>query len=194
MCIRDRDNSLGDKAKISGLADLISQEELQLYYHIGAKGREELGFAIDKKSALEMLLIRMVVFSPEFEAKQTTNVETKAKKKSNGESIVNNNSLEKRLIDNPVLEGSTSDFSCGDLRRSKVVGAISAGKEQGHSSRDSGFKLNSHDDWLSLYSQVEFAGIIKNVMASTELVRKEGNKYYFILSEEMSSIFNERML
>jgi DNA polymerase-3 subunit gamma/tau len=75
------DNSLGDKSQVSGLADIISQEELQLYYHIGAKGREELGIAIDKKSALEMLLIRMVVFSPEFEAKQTTNVETKAKKK-----------------------------------------------------------------------------------------------------------------
>ena len=54
--------------------------------------------------------------------------------------------------------------------------------------------LNSHDDWLSLYSQVEFAGIIKNVMANTEFVRKEGNKYYFILNEDMSSIFNERML
>ena len=188
------DNSLGDKAKISGLADLISQEELQLYYHIGAKGREELGFAIDKKSALEMLLIRMVVFSPEFEGNEATNIEAKAKKKNNGQSIVNNNDLEKRLTNNPVLEGPSSDFSCGDSRPSKGVEAISAGKEQGPSNRDIGFMLNSHDDWLSLYSQVEFAGIIKNVMANTEFVKKEGNKYHFILNEEMSSIFNERML
>jgi DNA polymerase-3 subunit gamma/tau len=188
------DNRLGDKAKISGLADLISQEELQLYYHIGAKGREELGFAIDKKSALEMLLIRMIVFSPEFEAKQAANIEAKAKKKNNGNSIAGNNGLEKRLIDNSVSEGSSSDFSGGDLRSSKGVEAISVGKEQGPSSRDSGFRLNSHEDWLSLYSQVGFAGIIKNIMANTEFVRKEGNKYYFILNEEMSSIFNERML
>jgi DNA polymerase-3 subunit gamma/tau len=93
-----------------------------------------------------------------------------------------------------VSEGSSSDFSGGDLRSSKGVEAISVGKEQGPSSRDSGFRLNSHEDWLSLYSQVEFAGIIKNIMANTEFVRKEGNKYYFILNEEMSSIFNERML
>jgi DNA polymerase-3 subunit gamma/tau len=31
-------------------------------------------------------------------------------------------------------------------------------------------------------------------MANTEFVRKKGNKFYFILNEEMSSIFNERML
>lgn len=188
------DNSLGDKTKVSGLADLISQEELHFYYHIGAKGREELRLAIDKKSALEMLLMRMVVFSPEFEAKEAANIEAKTKKKNNGKALVSKNNFEKKPTENPVSKGFPTDLAVDELRSPKEIDPAPPNEEQISFKGEGVPKVDNHQDWLLLYAQVEFAGIIKNVMANTEFVKKEGNKYYFVLNEEMSSIFNERMV
>ena len=60
------DNSFGDKLKVQELASKISAEDLQLYYQIGSKGREDLRFAMEMRSAFEMVLLRMLVFSPVF--------------------------------------------------------------------------------------------------------------------------------
>ncbi len=59
------DNHQGDHREILELAGKFSAEDLQLYYQIGARGREELALSGDSRAAFEMLLLRMLVFSPE---------------------------------------------------------------------------------------------------------------------------------
>ncbi len=59
------DNHQGDRREILELAGKFSAEDLQLYYQIGARGREELALSGDARAAFEMLLLRMLVFSPE---------------------------------------------------------------------------------------------------------------------------------
>lgn len=93
-----------------------------------------------------------------------------------------------------MSESAPTGLAISEARLPKEIDSAPASKEQILSNGDGAAGVNSHHDWLSLYSQVEFTGIIKNVMANTEFVKKEGNKYYFVLNEEMSSIFNERML
>jgi len=58
------DNSYGDMQQILELASLISAEDVQLYYQMGIKGREDLRLSAEVRTAFEMLLIRMLVFSP----------------------------------------------------------------------------------------------------------------------------------
>ena len=59
------DNSQGDRKEILELAARFSAEDLQLFYQIGNKGREELYLPGDMRSAFEMLLLRMLVFAPD---------------------------------------------------------------------------------------------------------------------------------
>ena len=59
------DNSQGDRGDILELAGRFSAEDLQLFYQIGNKGREELYLPGDMRSAFEMLLLRMLVFAPD---------------------------------------------------------------------------------------------------------------------------------
>ena len=59
------DNNLGDRQEILELAGKFSAEDLQLYYQIGNKGREELALPGDMRAAFEMLLLRMLVFAPD---------------------------------------------------------------------------------------------------------------------------------
>ena len=60
------DNSFGDMPQIVELASLISAEDVQLYYQMGIKGREDLRLSGEVRTAFEMLLIRMLVFSPSY--------------------------------------------------------------------------------------------------------------------------------
>ena len=60
------DNSFGDKRQIRELASRFTAEDIQLYYQFGVKGRDDLRSAADMRSAFEMLLLRMIVFSPEY--------------------------------------------------------------------------------------------------------------------------------
>lgn len=58
------DNSFGDKQSIEELAGRFTAEDIQLFYQLGSRGRAELRMASDMKAAFEMLLIRMMLFSP----------------------------------------------------------------------------------------------------------------------------------
>lgn len=62
------DNSYGDKEQVLQLAGQFSAEDIQLYYQIGNKGRDELRMAADLRAAFEMLLLRMLLFSPDYES------------------------------------------------------------------------------------------------------------------------------
>ena len=59
------DNHHGDRQQVIELAGEFSAEDLQLFYQIGNRGREELALPGDTRAAFEMLLLRMLVFSPE---------------------------------------------------------------------------------------------------------------------------------
>ncbi|MFT6294795.1 MAG: DNA polymerase-3 subunit gamma/tau [Glaciecola sp.] len=65
------DNSFGDKAKVLNIAAEIAAEDVQLYYQIGSKGREELRYSGEVRATFEMLLLRMMVFSPTYVAGET---------------------------------------------------------------------------------------------------------------------------
>lgn len=58
------DNSFGDREALQDLAQTFCAEDIQLFYRIGVEGRKDLKAGIDIRSAFEMLLIRMMVFSP----------------------------------------------------------------------------------------------------------------------------------
>lgn len=63
------------------LADQISREDIQLYYQMALVGRRDLSLAPSPKQGFEMLLLRMLAFSPA-KAPTTPPPQTKKKEKS----------------------------------------------------------------------------------------------------------------
>lgn len=53
-----------DDDGISELADLLTKEDVQLYYQIALNGRRDLALSPDPRSGFEMLLLRMLAFRP----------------------------------------------------------------------------------------------------------------------------------
>jgi len=53
-----------DSAMLEELAGLMSHEDVQLYYQIGLIGRRDLPLSPDPRSGFEMVLLRMLAFTP----------------------------------------------------------------------------------------------------------------------------------
>ena len=58
------DNTMGDQAQITSLAQSLSAEDVQLYYQVALMGRKDLPFVPDPKEGMEMVLLRMLAFRP----------------------------------------------------------------------------------------------------------------------------------
>ena len=53
-----------EQEELSRLAPVLSREDVQLYYQIALQGRRDLDVCRDFRSAVEMILLRMLAFRP----------------------------------------------------------------------------------------------------------------------------------
>ena len=72
------DNSLGDREKVLSLIKLLSPEDVQLYYQIGLIGQRDLPYAPNLRSGFEMILLRMLAFTPEQSSGESQDAEKKS--------------------------------------------------------------------------------------------------------------------
>jgi DNA polymerase-3 subunit gamma/tau len=73
------DNSQGDRKQVQSHAASLNAETLQLYYQIALKGKEDMPYALDPRSGLEMTLLRMLAFTPAATAKMPDQVSANGK-------------------------------------------------------------------------------------------------------------------
>jgi len=207
------DNSFGDKLKVQELASKISAEDLQLYYQIGSKGREDLRFAMEMRSAFEMVLLRMLIFSPVFTSEKVDLPIVEPEKKKNELNPFIDLECE------PVLpieinggpptkdKGKTSgltDIETAEIGRidnqkyspaspEEDIEKIKPNKnDRGKQSSEAG-ELN-HEKWLDLYAKLDINGIAANVLANTEFKYKKGQDFFLVLSEDQSAVYSEDIL
>jgi len=143
------DNSYGDMPQILELASLISAEDVQLYYQMGVKGREDLSLSAEVRTAFEMLLIRMLVFSPSYveptdlETAESSGSSTADVSRSSDatESEKKKNKLTAHLVpplESDELESMSEEFSeAADQSSADIPLKHSAGGEE-HNAEDAG--------------------------------------------------------
>ena len=64
------DNSQGDQALVAAVAESLIQEQVQLFYQIGLIGQRDLPYSPDPRTGFEMILLRMLAFTPSTEAEE----------------------------------------------------------------------------------------------------------------------------
>ena len=187
------DNSYGDKEQIEELASKFTAEDIQLYYQLGLKGRDDLRFAGDMKSTFEMILLRMLVFSPGYvgstkkaspNADATGGAEIQIKKKppkkaSDTKPKAVQKDLEQQIEVLPIGSLSEPNLAAAGATPTNSLGNL---------------KDLNHASWLELYSHIGIDGIAANVLANSELNKVENNTMYFVLDEKQSSVFNKELL
>jgi DNA polymerase-3 subunit gamma/tau len=188
------DNSFGDRQQILELANKFSGEDIQLYYQLGVKGRDDLRLASEMRAAFEMILLRMLVFSPEYQVLPTSdslaegdqNLEDVKKKSPQLSQETNTNagadtaeesSAVETIVKLPQRSSDTSVLDQETLRPAKDT-----------------IEGLTHEQWLDCFPALRVNGIAANVLANSELCKVEENGLYFILDEQQSTLFNPELL
>lgn len=189
------DNSLGDKAQLLKLAVALTPEDVQLFYQMGIKGRDDLRLSSDARSAFEMLLLRMMVFSPNYSyTQQPENISS-----ANSASTV----TEKKK-NNPAVIPDVSTPPAMPRKESAVNGNTgSHGQQQPPASNlvvtapgncPAELSELTHQGWLEIYRTMNIGGITANVLANSELVAVNGNTLRFILDQSQSAVFSDELV
>lgn len=204
------DNSLGDKAQIVELASLISAEDVQLYYQMGVKGREDLRLSAEVRTAFEMLLIRMLVFSPSYVEPEPSAIEPAA----SDESVAVEDSAVDEKKKNKIADSEESSVASIEAEpelpeeseadpqeeaaeevvpSNEAESATPVLTDTANSESISLATLNQRS-WLQLYPQLTISGIAANVLANSDFQRVDGQDLYFVLDQSQSAVFTEELL
>ncbi len=199
------DNSYGDMSQILELASLLSAEDVQLYYQMGVKGREDLRLSAEVRAAFEMLLIRMLVFSPNYvepviDAGET---ETPQSEDSTGSAGVHPEGEKKKSKPDTDSEHCQSDgivqasgneseepIQFESIEERPAVDDNENRKLKAASTIDT---LN-RETWLKTYPRLSISGIAANVLANSDFLKADSENIYFVLDQSQSAVYSEELL
>ena len=187
------DNSYGDGKQIEELASKFTGEDIQLYYQLGVKGRDDLTFTADTKSAFEMILLRMLIFSPEYVGT------TKKPQPDDARSGDSANGVKKKHSD--LAHEAESDQAKAGF--DKHVEALPVKNSRQHNQHEAGetpkqadknFNGLNNEAWLRHFPDLVIDGIAANVLANSQLNKIEGDTLHFLLDAKHSSVFNKELI
>ena len=184
------ENNFGDKEKLLKLSELFLAQDLQLYYQMGCVARVEIETASDPKTSFEMLMLRMITFSPATESIQSSSMGNNQKKKLK---INEENRNTKNVQNNESSKANHhSKFVLNDLNSKDKLSVPNVSDP--FCEPDTVIKLETNEQWLSVFSKLNVTGMIENVLSNAQLKNRSGEDYYFKLDENAMTVYNEDML
>lgn len=164
------DDSEGDKQTIQSLAESVPAEDIQLYFQMALNGRQDLDAAPDLRMGFEMLLLRMLAFTPHgpIEGAQLLVDAAAQSEKKKPEPTV----IEKKPL--PAEE-------------TVVVEALA-----GHSAETQINLRLAVENWPETVAGCGLTGIGANLLANCVPVKFTDDMLELVLDERQSALFNER--
>ena len=147
--------------ELMGLANQFTAQDLQLYYQIAINGQKDMSLSPSEQIGLEMTLLRMITFHPNFEAgeKKTLNPNPSL-------------SLKKNPSKNNSKAPSTTSNKQSDI----------SNKEVNH------LDIKSQDGWEKIITQLDFNGAAKMLVKNTVFKSLIDQNLTLTLSEEFVNL------
>ncbi|MDB0021539.1 DNA polymerase III subunit gamma/tau [Candidatus Pseudothioglobus singularis] len=147
--------------ELMDLANQFTAQDLQLYYQIAINGQKDMSLSPSEQIGLEMTLLRMVTFHPNFKAGE--------KKTLNPNPSV---SLKKNLSKDNSKASSTTSNKQSDI----------SNKEVNH------LDIKSQDGWEKIITQLDFNGAAKMLVKNTVFKSLIDQNLTLTLSEEFVNL------
>ena len=147
--------------ELMDLANQFTAQDLQLYYQIAINGQKDMSLSPSEQIGLEMTLLRMITFHPNFKAgeKKTLNPNTSV-------------SLTKNPSKNNSKTPSTTSNKQSDI----------SNKEVNH------LDIKSQDGWEKIITQLDFNGASKMLVKNTVFKSLIDQNLTLTLSEEFVNL------
>ena len=193
------DNSQGDKKQILEHANALAAENVQLYYQIALKGREELPLAVDERSGIEMTLLRMLAFTPNgVPNKPTATLANSDSSESNVTSDIEDE--KKKTLETIEVKAEVKpEITALDVAEEKTEleteQASSLIKEQTNKQEPAEIKLTTKelkpDKWISLFYGLNLSGITRSIAAHCLLKTSDDSNITLALDLSHSKVLDE---
>ena len=147
--------------ELMDLANQFTAQDLQLYYQIAINGQKDMSLSPSEQIGLEMTLLRMITFHPNFEAVE--------KKTLNPNPSV---SLKKNPSKNNTKAPSTTSNKQSDISNMEV----------------NHLDIKSQDGWEKIITQLDFNGAAKMLVKNTVFKSLIDQNLTLTLSEEFVNL------
>ena len=163
-------------SEIITLASQISAHDLQLFYQIAINGQKDLAYSPSEQIGLEMALLRMIAFHPEFDSeKKTLKTSTQPKTKS-------------PKVKQSTLESKPEIVSIN----TKEASETKTNKENQTKSQKQ-IKINNQKDWERIINDLPFEGAAKMLVKNTLFSSHESDKLVLTLNEEFNNLLTKNV-
>lgn len=209
------DNSHGDRKQVKEHAGKIPAETVQLYYQVALKAREDMAYAIDARSGLEMALLRMLAFTP-----ARAPAASGAGPDGNGDAADSAKAVKKKPVANEKAASQAASAPkpanpketivavkshrepaakkapapAAPVVSSELVQSPAEVSSSAHGDLDKS-KISITElkpsSWINLFYQLDLDGITRSIAANFLLQEVSGKKLVFVMDESQSTVFNE---
>jgi len=163
-------------SEILTLSSQISTHDLQLFYQIAVNAQKDLAFSPSEQIGLEMSLLRMIAFHPEYEdEKKTLKPSTKTKTKF---SKINQVALEAK----PEVEA----------KKIKESSENTPNQEKQNKSRKQ-IRIKNQKEWERIINDLPFKGATKMLVKNTLFSSYENDKLVLTLNREFSNLLTKNV-
>ena len=162
-----------DEALLQKFSAHWSPEEVQLYYQILLQGRQDLLICPDEASGFEMLMLRLLAFSPQSE-KQNEAIEVKKKPESKA---VLSSEEHSQTSPEPELEESNQIHSPPDTDTGNHIQTAST--------------ATGSLDWSGLVYELGLAGLAQEIVANSLLESYRNGRLKLQLQPEIHELVND---
>lgn len=210
------DNSLGDANEVGKFAQSFSVENIQLFYQIGQQGRGDLFQSAEPRASFEMLMIRMLLFSPDYvhgeqrseislaEHSASAEIGSNEKKKTNRKTNIatpaqeaTNTSRPQSVGDLTPTQSAQTPSETNSPTPGESLDAITeqqapvAPRPQEVSLASHTKPLMSQSQWLELLPKLPVSGMLANFFANTVLQSYSETSIKLQLDAQQAALYNE---
>ena len=160
------------RSDLKELADILSEDDLQVLYQIGLLAKRDMEIAPSLSSGFEMALLRMVSFLPG-EVKET---------KKKVEKVIKNNPLEKEVTVSSKVDKAPIE--------SRVIADTSESEEKKKHTENKKELSLSIDDWNSVFTKLDLDAGTKQLASHCSFIKSDDSVIYLSMPEEKLNLFN----
>jgi len=163
-------------SEISTLANHISTHDLQLFYQIAINAQKDLAYSPSEQVGLEMALLRMIAFHPEYKHEKKT-LNTLTKPKTNSPKI----KQDAQEVKPEIAPKNTKELPETKSKKGKQTKS----RKQ--------IKIKNQNDWERIISNLPFEGAARMLVKNTLFSKYYSDKLVLTLNEEFSNLLTENV-
>jgi DNA polymerase-3 subunit gamma/tau len=178
-----------DDDSVQRLAELLSPEDVQLFYQIAISGRKDLDLAPDPRSGFEMTLLRMLAFKPDTGAAGAAPSAAAAVGKAKRAPAP------KTRTQAPAKRPASAPAAPTPAPRASSVPATSAASVVQSPSGQEQAQIVARDteSWMSLIGAMHLKGVARQVAVNCVMLGREGNTISLQLDPSSKALLTDTL-